>query len=67
MYLHNTLSDFVRAQEDPNRKIVPFWEDGSDVEIEPEQPGETELEEETEEEDSSSSGDSRQEQWTPGN
>lgn len=62
-YLHSTLSDFVRAQENTNTRIVPYWEDGSDIEIEPEPP---ELEDETEEENSSSSDDCHQEEWTPG-
>lgn len=31
MYLHSTLSDFLLAQEDASRKVMPEWEDGSDV------------------------------------
>lgn len=33
MYLHRTLSDFLLAQEDSSRTIVPEWEDGSDIDV----------------------------------
>lgn len=68
MYLHSTLSDFLLAQEDSSRKIVPEWEDGSDID---------EDEDAVSDSDSPDSGsgtvmegsdpeDGKDEEWTPG-
>lgn len=64
MYLHHMLSDFLRAQEDPGTKIVPNWEDGSDIDVESDEDSRDSNEETVG--SPSSEEDSGDGEWTPG-
>lgn len=64
MYLHKTLSNFLLAKGDVSRRIVPTWEDGSNVDIDP-GPDSPESEDETVV--GSGSEVEEDQEWVPGN
>lgn len=61
IYLHKTLSDFLLAQV-ANTRVVPSWEDGSDVDVESDPEGSDSEECESE----SSEERENDQEWTPG-
>lgn len=59
-YLHRTLSEFLLAQN-VNRRVIPSWEDGSDVDVESDSEDESNS---AEGESSSSEEGENDQEWT---